>query len=139
MRRLIALAFAIGLAGVLGCETKSGSAPSTDPNKPEAVRKLSLTATDSHSVTQDKTVEFMVHVNRDNFKEAVTVEVRNLPKGVTLETKDLTLPADKSDITLTLKAAPDAPTVSDHVFNVVAKSKDIITEPKNIKLTIKAK
>src|SRR5262249_35020777 len=104
-----------------------------------AARKLSLTAMDGHSITQDKTVEFMVHVTRDNFKEPVTVEVRDLPKGVTLETKDLTLPADKSDLTLTLKAAPDAPPITDHVFHVDAKSKDITTDPKGIKLTVKAK
>lgn len=139
MKRLLLFALAFGLGAVLGCETKSGTAPSTDPNKPGETRKLSLTAMDSHSITQDKTMEFMVHVNRDNFKEPVTIEVRDLPKGVTLVTKDLTIPADKTDITLTLKAAPDAPTVSDHVFHIDGKSKDITTEAKPIKLTVKAK
>jgi hypothetical protein len=136
MKKLIAFVLAIGLAGVLGCETKSGSAPSTDPNKP---RKIAITAMDSHSVTQDKTVEFMVDVTRTENSEPVTIEVKDLPKGVTLETKDLTVASDKSRITLTLKAAPDAPEVTDHVFHIVGKTKDITTDAKPIKLTVKKK
>jgi hypothetical protein len=136
MKKLIAIALAIGLAGVLGCETKSGTAPSTNPNKP---RKISITAMDSHSITQDKTVEFMVDVTRTENSEPVTIQVTDLPKGVTLETKDLTVPPDKSRITLTLKAAPDAPTVTDHPFHIVGKAADMTTEPKAIKLTVKAK
>jgi hypothetical protein len=139
MKRLIVFTLAIGLAGVFGCETKSGSAPSTNPNKPNETRKLSLTAADSHSITQDKIVELMVHINRENFKDPVTIEVNELPKGVMLETKDLTIPADKTDITLTLKAAPDALPVNDQVFHIVAKAGDIKTEPKPVKLTVKAK
>ena len=139
MRKLIAFASAIGLAFLIGCETKSGTAPSTDPGKPNAAQKLSITAMDSQSVTQDKTVELMVDVNRENFKEPVAILVNDLPKGVTLDTKDLTVPTDKSRITLTLKAAPDAPTVTDHVIHVVGKSKEITTEPKSIKLTVKPK
>lgn len=139
MKKLVAFVLAIGLAGVLGCETKSGTAPSTDPGKPNSPRKLSITATDSHSITQDKTMEFMVDVTRSNLNDPVTIEVNDLPKGVTLETKDLTVPGDKSRITLTLKAAPDAPPVTDHVFHIVGKTKDITTEPKTIKLTVKAK
>jgi hypothetical protein len=136
MKKLIAFALAIGLAGVFGCETKSGTAPSTNPNKP---RKISITAMDSHSITQDKTVEFMVDVTRTENNEPVTINVSDLPKGVTLETKDLTVPPDKSRITLTLKAEPDAPPVTDHVFHISGKAADITTEPKAIKLTVKAK
>jgi hypothetical protein len=139
MKKLFASVVAIGLAGLVGCETKSGTAPSTNPNKPSETRKLSITAMDSQTITQDKTDELTVHVNRDNFKDPVTIEVRDLPKGVTLVTKDLTLPGDKSDITLTLKAAPDAPAVNDHVFHVIAKSGELTTPPKDVKLTVKAK
>ena len=37
------------------------------------------------------------------------------------------------------KPASDAPEVKDYVFHIDAKSKDITTEPKPIKLTVKAK
>jgi hypothetical protein len=139
MNRLIALAFAIAMGGIFGCETKSGTAPSTDPGKPNAAHKLSISAMDSHSITQDKTVEFMVDVTRTNFTEPVVIAVTDLPKGVTLDTKDLTVPSDKSRLTITLKAAPDAPPVTDHVFHIAGKSKEITTDPKSIKLTVKAK
>lgn len=136
MKKLFAFALAVGLAGVLGCETKSGTAPSTNPNRPQ---KVALTAMDSHSITQDKTMDFVVDVTRTENNDPVTIEVKDLPKGVTLETKDLTVTPDKSRITLTLKAAPDAPIVTDHVFHVIGKTKDITTEPKGIKLSVKAK
>jgi hypothetical protein len=140
MNRLIALVFAIAMGGILGCETKSGTAPSTDPGKPNAAQKLSITAMDSHTITQDKTVDFMVDVTRTNFNEPVVIAVSDLPHGVTLETKDLTVPTDKSRLTITLKAAPDAPPVTDHVIHIAGKSKDIpSTDPKSIKLTVKAK
>ena len=55
---------------------------STNPNKPSETRKLSITAMDSHSITQDKTVDFTVHITRDNFKEPVLVEVNELPRAL---------------------------------------------------------
>src|ERR1700690_2827614 len=109
MKKLITLMLAIGMASLLGCETKSGSAPSTDPGRPNAARQLSITAMNSHTITQDKTVELKVDVDRENFSEPVMIAVTDLPKGVTLETRELTIPTDKNSITLTLKAAPDAP------------------------------
>ncbi|HEX3148602.1 MAG TPA: hypothetical protein VHR66_10990 [Gemmataceae bacterium] len=140
MNKLLALALAIMMGSFVGCETKSGTAPSTDPGKPNATQKLSITATDSHSITQDKTVEFMVDVTRTNFKEPVEIAVTDLPKGVTVDTKDLTVPTDKSRLTITLKAAPDAPPITDHVFHITGKSSAVpTTEPKAIKLTVKAK
>jgi hypothetical protein len=139
MRRLISFALCFALVGAIGCEMKSGTAPSTDPNKPDATRKLTLTVAKDHTITQGATDNVMVNVNRDNFKDVVTLEVTNLPKGVTLESRDMTIPADQNSITLTLKADADAPTVTDHQFQIVGKSKDIKSEPANIKLTVKAK
>jgi hypothetical protein len=139
MRRLITLAAVIAITGVIGCEIKTGTAPSTDPNKPDATRKLTLTVADSQTVTQGETDKVMATINRTNFKDEVTIEVSDLPKGVTLESRDMTIPADQNSITLTLKAAADASPTEDHVFHVVAKSKDIKSETANVKLTVKAK
>jgi hypothetical protein len=138
MKRLIAVVLAFGLVGVVGCEQKSGTAPGTDPNKP---KKLTLTIPNSsHTITQDQTDEVMVNINRDYFNDPVTVTVSDLPAGVTLETKDLVIPGDKNNITLTLRAAADAKPVVDHVFHISAGSGDVkVAEPANVKLTIKAK
>ena len=135
MKKLMAVALAFGLIGAVGCEQKSGTAPGTEPNKP---KKLTLRVADSHTITQDRTDELTVTVTRTQFSDPVTIDVKDLPKGVTLETKDLAIPGDKNTLTLTFKAAPDAPT-GEFVYHIVAKSKDITSDPANIKLTVKGK
>ena len=129
----------LSLAVVMGCELKSGTAPPTDANKPNAVRKLTVMASGDHTITQNETDEIKIAVNRDNFKEPVTVEVMDLPKGVSLDSRDVTIPADQSMITIRLKAALDAPPTKDHIFHIVGKSKDIKSDTLNLKLTVKAK
>src|SRR5262245_21828045 len=61
MKRVFAMALAVSFAGLLGCEQKSGTAPSTDPNKPDAVRKITLTLSGDHTVTQGETDEVLVN------------------------------------------------------------------------------
>lgn len=139
MKRLLVLTTVFAFLTATGCEMKSGTAPSTDPNKPGATRKLTLTSADSQTITQGTTDKVTVNVNRDNFKEPVTIEVSDLPKGVTVENADMTIPADQNNITITLKADPAAATVSDHVFHIRGKAKDITSDPLNVKLTVKAK
>lgn len=128
---------------VTGCgKTETSTAPSNNPAKPNTPRKLSVKAPGSQSVTQDRTDELSVSVDRSGFSSPVTIELKNLPKGVTVETKDLTLPADKDSLKVTIKAAPDAPAVVDHVVQVVAKAKDEADMPEvasDFKLTVKSK
>jgi hypothetical protein len=132
-----------GLLAAAGCgKTATSSAPSTNPAKPNTPRKLSLKGPSSQSVTQDRTDEMSVSVDREGFTGPVTIYLKDLPKGVTVETKDLTLPADKNSLTVTIKAAPDAPAVVDHVVQVVAKAKEESDMPEvasDFKLTVKTK
>jgi hypothetical protein len=139
MRMLYAAALSVGLLCPIGCEQKSGTAPSTDPAKPGAVRKLTIRVSGDHTITQDKTDEVMINVDRDNFSGPVTLDVRSLPKGVSVDTKEMTVPADKPVFTLTLKAAPDAQPVVDHKFQIVAKAQDIPEVVTDVKLTVKSK
>jgi hypothetical protein len=139
MRRLIALSLVAGLLGAAGCETKSGTAPSTNPNKPGDTRKLTIAVSGDHTITQGATDDVMINVTRSNHQDPVTIEVKDLPKGVSLDSQDLTVPADKNSITIRLKAAPDAMPVTDHVFHIVGKAKDLTSEVLNVKLTVKAK
>lgn len=137
MKRLIVAVLAFGLIGAVGCEQKSTTAP--NPANPNAPRKITLTVKDSQTITQDKTDEVNVGVNRTEFNGPVEIEVKDLPKGVTLETKDLTIPEGKNSLTLTLKAAPDAPPVTDHVFHISARAKEVGPVTTDVKLTVKAK
>lgn len=132
-----------GLLATAGCgKTATSSAPSKDPAKPNTPRKLSVKGPTSQTVIQDRTDEMSVSVDRDGFSGPVTISLKNLPKGVTVETKDLTLPADKNSLTVTIKAAPDAPAVVDHVVQVMAKANDQADMPEvasDFKLTVKSK
>jgi hypothetical protein len=139
MKRLIALTLVAGVFGLAGCESKTGTAPSTNPNKPNETRSIRVTASGSHTITQGETDDVLVEVTRSNNKEEVTLEVSDLPKGVVLDSKDVTVPADKNSITLRLKADPTAMPVDNHVFHIVGKSKDIKSEALDLKLTVKAK
>jgi len=139
MKRSITFVLAVGLAGLLGCEQKSGTAPSTDPNKPGAVRKITLTVSGDHTITQGETDDIMVAVTRSHHSEPVTLEVSDLPKGVSVDTKDLTIPGDKNSFTLRLKADATAPAVKNHEFHIVGKAKDITSDPLNVHLTVKEK
>ena len=143
MIRFAHIAIICGLLAAVGCgKTATSSAPSKDPVKPNTPRKLSVKGPTGQSVTQDRADEMTISVDRDGFSGPVTIELKNLPKGVTVETKDLTLPADKNSLKVTVKAAPDAPAVVDHVVQVVAKAKEESDMPEvasDFKLTVKSK
>jgi len=132
------LFLAFALVGAVGCEKATSTAPSTNPNKPGEVRSLTLVAKDQ-TVTQTETDDVSIGVNRDHFKDAVTIELRNLPAGVTVNTKDATIPADKSTVVVQIKAAADAKPVTDHPFQVVGKAPGIPEAVVNVKITVKAK
>jgi len=139
MKRLMLSAIALGLISVLGCEVKSGTAPSTNPNKPEETRKLTLAVSGDHTITQGATDDVMVAITRSHHKDDVTLEVKDLPSGVILDSKDVTIPGDKNSATLRLKADANATPVKDHVFHIVGKAKDLTSEVLDVKLTVKAK
>ena len=143
MIRFAHLAVICGFLAAAGCgKTVTSTAPSNDAAKPNTPRKLSVKAPASQSVTQDRTDEMSVSVERDGFSGPVTIELKNLPKGVTVETKDLTLPADKNSLKVTIKAAPDAPAVIDHAVQVMAKANEQSDLPEvasDFKLTVKSK
>jgi hypothetical protein len=135
MKRLIAIAMAFALVGAVGCEQKSGTAPGTNPDKPN---KLTLRLAPSQTITQDKTDDMAINISRSQFNDPVTIEVKDLPKGVEVLTKDLTIQADKTMLTIHLKAAPDAPPVTDHPIKVIAKGGGAEADA-SVKLTVKAK
>jgi hypothetical protein len=139
MNRLFVSALALGLLGAIGCETKSGTALSTNPNKPDETRSVRLTVTGDHSITQGETADVAVAVTRSHNKDDVKLEVSDLPQGVTVDTKDMTVNGDNNTFTLRLKADPAAKPVENHEFHVVGKSKDMKSDVLNLKLTVKAK
>ena len=148
MFKLVKLTVACGLVGTaVGCKEGSSTAPT--PSKPASdgsrstkTAKLTVKSPGSQTVTQDRTDELTVSIDRDNITGPVTIALEGLPKGVTVDTKDLTIAADKSSLVVTVKAAPDAAPVVDHVVQVTAKAKEATDLPPattDFKLTVKSK
>jgi uncharacterized protein YhdP len=142
--------FCFGLVLFAGCQHGSSTAPSTAPsaapnannNSANPPRKLTVTSPGSQTIRQDKTDEMTVSISRSHFASPVKVEIRHLPAGVTVDTKDLTIPADKTSLTLTLKAAPDAKSVDNQKVTLAAKAtneKDMEEATVDFDLSVKPK
>jgi hypothetical protein len=142
MKRVIPTLFSVMVLGLVGCDKGTSTAPSTDPSRPNAERRLSVTSPGSQTVTQDRTNEMTISINRDRFEGPVEIKFDNLPKGVELVTQDMTIPSDKSSVKATVKAAADATPVNDHDVKVIAKAKEQKDLPEAsviFKMTVKAK
>ena len=124
MKRVITALFSVMVLGVVGCDKGTSTAPSTDPSRPNAERRLTVTSPGDQTVTQNQTDEMTVSINRDRFEGPVDIKFDNLPKGVEVVTPAMTITADKSSLPVTVKAAPDATPVKDHAVKVTAKAKD---------------
>jgi hypothetical protein len=125
-----------------GCGTGTSTAQSTDPNRPNAERRLTVTVPNSQSVTQDRTEEVSISVNRDRFSGPVAIDFRSLPSGVEVATQDMMIPADKSSLKVTLKASAAAQPVKDHSVTVGAKAtqeRDLPEATASFKLDVKSK
>lgn len=144
MKKILCSMLAVGLIGLVGCKEGTSQAPPKagqvgDQTKP---RKLSVTSPGGQVVMQDQTDELTVSVTRENLTSPVSVELRDLPNGVKVTTQDMTIPAGKDSITVTIKADSNATVAKDHVVKVAAKAKDEKDLPEAItdfKLDVKAK
>ena len=143
MKRLLIPAMLITSLALTGC---SNEGTSTAPPKAGTAgtnnnerRKLTVKVPTEESITQNETAEMDISIDRDNFKDAVTIELRNLPAGVTVVTDTLTIPVNQDSITVTLKASPTATVAEDHQVTVAAKSGDMPEAVANFKLDVRAK
>ncbi len=126
---LLALAFlsAVLLTGTTGCpasktnteskkssdgDKKSPTNERTDTDKPSNVnkdeKKLTLLPVSPAELKRGMTLDVKVTVKREKFNEPVRIAFDNLPKGVTVETKELTIARDADSATFQLKAGADA-------------------------------
>lgn len=144
MNRILLAILSIALALPIGCST-SGSgttAPSNNPEKPTATRKLTVKAPREKTIKQNGTVDADISVSRDNFTGPVEIEFHKLPAGVTVVTQDLTIPEGKDSVKVTLRAAADAKILESQMVEVTAKAKgqkDLKEDKVDFKLDVKAK
>lgn len=143
MTRLTCTLATCALAAVVGCNTGTSTAPgtsrSTDRSASDSTRKLTVSVHGGQTITQDRTDEITVMIDRDNFSAPVEIGITDLPKGVKVVTEEKTIPADKNSLTVTLKADADAPPVSDHPAKVTAKATDMPPAETKFELTVKSK
>lgn|GEM_PF-3531887 len=124
MIRVLPCILTVGLLALVGCKQTTTTAPSTNPSKPEQARKLTITSPGEQKVVVNGTDKFTVRVTRDHFTGPVTIEVKNLPPGVSVVTPDMTIPADKDTLEVTVKANPDAKVGDNQSVQLVAHAKD---------------
>ena len=132
-------------AALVGCNEGTSTAPgtgrttsSTNRSDDDNVRKLTVTVREAQTITQNLTDDVTVMIDRDNFEGPVDIKISDLPAKVSVVTDKLTIPATDDSITVSLKAAADAPPVTDHVAKVSAKAKDMPEATTTFKLTVKS-
>ena len=100
---------------------------------------MSLTVPNDVTIDQGESETVKVSIDRDNFNEPVTVAFENLPAGVKLMEKDLTIPAGKESVQFTLQVERDAQPVENHPVRVKASGGGLNTEPAQFMLEIDKK
>jgi hypothetical protein len=108
---VVAAAF-LSLLAVTGCSKQSEAAG-------RGGTTLALSKPADQNITQGKSENVSISVDRHGFADAVQVSFSNLPTGVTVT--EGTIPAGDSKKDFVLVAAPDAPAVNKHLVTVTAR------------------
>jgi len=120
------------LLGNAGCNKQTTEAPGGE--------KLTLYAPSNQTLTAGGDPNPIdVSIKREKFNEPVTVKFDDLPKGVTVQETDMTIAKDKEKTTFNLKAAADAPEVTDHPVKVTVTGPKSLTAEQKFKVTVKKK
>jgi len=147
MKKLMGCFLAIGLAALIGCDTKStpGGPGATDAGgkKPivgQADDTFTLSPPSlSTSVKQGETKSVTIEIKRGkNFDEDVALKFDRAPKGVTIEPASSHIKHGDQDAKVNIKAADDA-AVGDFTVKVTghpAKGADAMSE---FKITVNKK
>jgi len=134
----LAACFACFAAGCENKTTTTGAVPTTGPSGKSVVKKLTLKAAAEQTIKQGDTDDVSIKIDRDNFDDAVTIRLNDLPKGITCDRNEVIIPAGSNSIKLTLKAAPDAE-VGEHAVKIDAKAPGVDENVQTFKLTVKDK
>jgi hypothetical protein len=159
MKTLVVGVFLLTLAVAVGCTKSSSDGPQAvappaneQPKEPvkvvakkpiagEADKTFSLSIPfESVALTQGEEKSMLIGINRgENFREAVEIEVSDLPLGVTLETVKPVIEPGDMDAALMLKAAPDA-ALGDFTFKVTGHTTSSGADfSKEVNLTVSQK
>jgi hypothetical protein len=121
------------LGGSVGC----GGGEKKTAEGPEG-KKLSVKAPGDISIKPGDTAEIKIEITREKFNDPVELKFTDLPEGVSITDKDLTIAKDISSTKLTLKAADEAKAVEDHKVTVAASGGGM-KQDVHFKVTVKKK
>jgi hypothetical protein len=115
------------VAALAGCSTVKGPQDTA----------LTIVRPVDQSMEQGETNAIKIMIQRKDFSRDVPVKFEDLPSGVKVVEKDLTIPADDTSKTFTLYADDDAKPVSNHEVLVTVKGPDGIQASEVFRLTVK--
>ena len=125
MNKVYCLIMTGALVVATGCNKESTSTAPPKPGQDQhATRKLTVKSPGDQNVTQDQTDDMTISISRTDIGGPVDIELKGLPTGVSLVTKEMTIPAGKDSLKVTVKADPKAPPEEKHKVQVVAHAKD---------------
>lgn len=124
-------------AGMSNTGTATNPSATGASNTAKDLKKLTVIAKESQSIQQGDEDKVLVTINRDNFNDAVSLRIDNLPKGVTVEESAPSIAAGDNTMTLTLKADGSAP-VGEYPVKLVAEAPGIETNTQTFTLKVTA-
>jgi hypothetical protein len=137
MRQFSLLAVAVAvLVLAAGCGTNPTK---TNTVKGEGGKELSLTPPMGTSIKQGETKSVTVKVDRKNLDEPITVEISDLPEGVTAKETTKKLEKGEKEITFTLEAKPDAKLEKGHKVKVKASAGGLTAGPETFTVDVRQK
>jgi len=121
------------VVGLVGCGQSSTTVQGSGD------KKLTLSAPKSVTVETGGKAELKLTVKREKFDDPVTIEITDLPKGVTVQETDLKFDKGTTEKTFTLKAADDAAGEEGHKARVSASGGGMKAGPEEVTVNVKKK
>jgi len=120
----------------LGLSIGLGACAHTTVNGPRG-EELTLMAPADQTLRRGETNKVSVFVRRDKISGPVTLKIDNLPSGVEVIEKSVSVPGDSMSTEFTLYAKPNADLVSNHAVRVTAIGPDNIQTTEWFDLDVK--
>jgi len=120
--RWISCAVAVLLLVNVGCSDKKGKVTG------EGGKVLELTAPGNTTIKQAGKETITVKIKREKFDDPVTVELSNLPEGVTAKEKSMKIDKGSTEASFVLEATDKATVQKGHKVKVMASSGDMKVE-----------
>lgn len=122
---------AAALLILVGCQQSTVEGPDH--------KKLTLKKPFDVTIKRGDTSQVSVSIDRDNFRDAVSVGIENLPKGVSVQDRDSKIATGENSGKFTLKADDNAELVTNHEAKVTVTGPNGIKVTEPFKVTVKDK